>query len=139
MRVPKTSRNILTQVNLTPLIDVVFNLVIFFLVVSHFSNGQAIEGVELPRATQGQVDETPGRLTITIQADQTYLVGGRPVTTAEIEQMIEQAAVIDPKSVQVRIQGDRSAPFQLVEPIMLACAKHAITNFGFDVLPESVP
>ncbi|SFH56478.1 ExbD/TolR family protein [Planctomicrobium piriforme] len=137
MRVPRTSRAVSTKLNLTPLIDVVFNLVIFFLVISHFSRGEAVNGVELPTATRGQQDESPHRLTITVQTDGVYLVAGKAVTTTEIEEMIAQANVVGADNFWVRIQGDRSAQYQLIEPIMLACARQAITNFGFDVLPET--
>ncbi len=135
MRLPSANRLTVTQVNLTPLIDVVFNLVIFFLVASHFSQGQPIEGVELPTATRGQHDDSPHRLTVTVQADGTYLVGGKPVTSADIEQMIEQGKVLGQDQYWVRIQGDRQAPYRLIEPIMLACARQSVQNFGFDVLP----
>jgi len=122
---------------MTPLIDVVFNLVIFFMVASHFSQGLPVEGVELPTATWGQHDDSPHRLMIIVQQDGTYLVGGKVVTSAEIEEMIEQSKTLDRDNFWVRIQGDRKAHYRVIEPIMLACAKHAVTNFGFDVFQET--
>jgi len=136
MRLPRTTRLPTTQVNLTPLIDVVFNLVIFFMVASHFSQGQPIEGVELPTASRGQPEDSPHRLTVTVHQDGTYFVGGRAVTSTEIQEMIQLSSAANRDQFWVRVQGDRQAPFRLIEPIMLACARQGIVNFGFDVLPD---
>ncbi len=137
MRLPQSNRRLLTQVNLTPLIDVVFNLVIFFLVISHFSQGQPAEGIDLPIASRGKPDDPPHRIVIRVMSDGGYRVAGQPVTTDEIQEMIQQSQVLAGEELWVRVQGDRQAPFSTIEPIMLACAKMGVTNFGFDVLQDS--
>jgi len=134
MRVPRSSRSHAAKINLTPLIDVVFNLVIFFLVVSHFSQAESTEQVDLPVARQGQRNESPHRLTILVRADGTRLVHDRAVTDVEIADMLQQAQALDGESLLVRIQGDRAATYHLIEPILVQCARLGITNVGFDVL-----
>ena len=71
MKVPTRKREHGLQFNVTPLIDVVFLLIIFFLVASHFVRAENQESVDLPKATQAddQADESLNRLVVTVTAD----------------------------------------------------------------------
>lgn len=136
MRRPLPPRSRGFELNLTPLIDVVFNLVIFFLVASHFAGTEPAEAVNLPGASQSEDDSAARRLTITVKEDGTYLIGTRPVTLGEVEGAIEHEVAGNPQQCAVRLRGDRAAPFQLIEPIMVACARNGVLDFGFKVIDE---
>jgi len=134
VRVPTATRQHGLRFNITPLIDVVFLLVIFFLVASHFARSEPSETVELPDASQTTEDEEVRRLVITVQQDGRYSVSGQEVSLSGIEEMIRDGAEAGVSSFSVRIRGDRRTPFEFIEPIMLICPKHGITKFGFHVL-----
>ena len=134
MRLPVRSRSRGLRFNITPLIDVVFLLVIFFLVASHFARSEPTEMVNLPKATQSAEDEQARRLVITVNQDGEYFVNAENVTLAEIEQMIQDGAGVNPESYAVRIRGDRTTPYAAIEPIMLACPKYGVIQFGFHVI-----
>jgi len=136
MRRPVRPRKRGFELNLTPLIDVVFNMVIFFLVASHFAGTEPVEEVQLPTASQDMDDPVPRRLSITVKADGNYFIATRPVTLEEVKEAIELEAGDAPQRCAVRVRGDRQAPFQLIEPIMVACARSGISDFGFKVLLE---
>jgi biopolymer transport protein ExbD len=133
MRLPVRRRQAGFSVNLTPMIDVVFNLLIFFLVTSHFARSGEVDEVKLPKAGQS-VDEaeSPHRLVITIPADQTLRVGGRAVVMDEIRLMIAAAKAKPGFAVQLR--ADETVPYAIVEPLLLECAKQGITKFGFKTM-----
>lgn len=57
MRVPTRRRDTGLKFDITPLIDIVFNLVIFFLVATHFVSSEARETVDLPAASS--TDQRP--------------------------------------------------------------------------------
>lgn len=136
MRVPVRTRVSGVRFNITPLIDVVFNLVIFFLVASHFARIEPAESVALPSATQTQADPSPRRLTVTIQSDGTYVVNGQPASDDDLRRMIREGAGDAPENYAVRVRGDKSAPYRFVEPIMLECARQGVKTFGFNVVGE---
>ena len=76
MRVPTRARQLGVALNLTPLIDIVFLLVIFFLVASHAARTESTEPIELPAGGEvedGQV-ERPRRLIVTVTNDQALQV-----------------------------------------------------------------
>ncbi len=58
MRVPLRRRRSDLGFNLTAMIDVVFNLIVFFLVASHFSQAQPDDPVNLPAASQAAEGKT---------------------------------------------------------------------------------
>jgi biopolymer transport protein ExbD len=82
------------QFNITPLIDVVMLLIIFFLVSSHFVRTENLEAVELPQATHSEEppERVPHRLIVTITAEGMMHVGGRVVDVTEIERMLMAAS-----------------------------------------------
>ena len=57
MKIPTRTQDRGFAFNITPLIDVVFLLIIFFLVASHFIRNENVERIELPLASQGKDDD----------------------------------------------------------------------------------
>ncbi|PMR68704.1 ExbD/TolR family protein [Halomonas heilongjiangensis] len=79
MRFPRTRRDPV-EVNLTPLIDVVFLLLIFFMVSTTFETRQALE-LELPESVSGVAAEvSPVTLVVTAAGD--YRLGDRELSAA---------------------------------------------------------
>ncbi len=139
MKVPARIREQGVSLNLTPLIDIVFLLVIFFLVASHTARTESNEPVDLPlvgEAEDGQV-QVPRRLVVTVTADQALHVGGRTVTLEQVTGLLAEARLGSQEDAfEVRIRGDRRVPFSVVEPLMISCAQAGITHIGYAVLPE---
>ena len=139
MRIPTRVRRLGISLDLTPLIDIVFLLVIFFLVASHTARSESTEPVQLPLVGEVQDDQlqVPGRLVVTVTADCALHVGGRIVTLEQIKSLLAEAsAEANSGGYEVRIRGDRRVPFRAVEPLMVACAQAGITRIGYAVLPH---
>jgi biopolymer transport protein ExbD len=135
MRVPVRKRRAVLGFNLTAMIDVVFNLIVFFLVASHFSNVQSDVPVALPKATQASSGEAdPNRLTVTVTSEGRWSVSGKPVALPEIEAMIREGAERAPGLFSVHIRGDRAARYEFIEPLLLASAKSHVTSVMFNVV-----
>ena len=139
MRIATRPRNRSIRFNITPMIDVVFLLVIFFLVTAHFAQNQEVDAVELPLATQiADTDESPRRLAITVLADGTIRAGGNEVLPANLDLLLEQTIGDDPADFEVRIRADQAVPYEIIEPILLSCARHGIKDVGVKVI-EAAP
>lgn len=127
--------------NITPLIDVVFLLIIFFLVASHFVRSEQAQQVELPLAGSGQPDleQAPYRLTVTIDRDGSLFVNGEPLSEAAVFQRIAElqktssAAGVEP---EVRIRPDRLGQHGPFRRLYEHCAKHGIRRIQFAVTSE---
>ncbi len=136
MRIPTRNQQRGLHFNITPLIDIVFLLIIFFLVSSHFVKNEASEPVDLPVATheQDEGEETPRRLIVTITADGLLHVAGRVVDAEMVEAMIREGAADQRGGFEVRIRADRSIPYREIEPLLMASARAGVSNVKFAVL-----
>lgn len=123
---------------MTPMIDVVFLLIIFFLVSSHLARQETTIELPLPVASSGDddLDQTTPRVTINLKTDGTLLVAGQPIATADLASMLNEVRKREGEAVEVRIRGSRQAPYSNVEPIMLACTDAKIWNVTFAVYKE---
>ena len=143
MRLPDSSlRRTPLRFNITPMIDVVFLLIIFFLVASYFIRSEQSREVNLPVASKGQTDDisSPHRLTITIEPDGHLSVGGIQMSEKQILRRIEdlnEAKPADGKQPEVRIRSDRNAQFGSIRTLIEHCAAHSIRSIRFAVtLPQ---
>jgi len=141
MRIPSRGRGGGLKFNLTPLIDVVFNLIIFFLAASHLARSEIVAEVELPEAETGRAEapELNRRLIVTILPEGIYNVGGKELALPQIEQMlaagVSELATDKQREFEVRIRSDRRVPYRQIEPLLLGCARAGITNVHFNVVP----
>jgi biopolymer transport protein ExbD len=135
MKIPTRGRSGGLKFNLTPMIDVVFNLIIFFLAASHLARSEIVAEVELPEAATGgpEVADLHHRLIVTILADGTFSVGGRELPLSQVGQLLP--AGDEAREFEVRIRTDRRVAYRHIEPLLLACARAGVTKVRFAVLP----
>ena len=124
---------------MTPMIDVVFLLIIFFLVSSHLARREARLELPLPTASPGQekTDAPAGRLTINVRADGQLLLGALPITPNELRARLSTEVASREGDLRVRLRGDRDAPYAAIEPALAACADAGVADLGFGVFPVS--
>jgi len=127
--------------NITPLIDIVFLLIIFFLVASHFVRNEIAEAVDLPVASVTTDDNTAdvGRITITVNAEGTYSISGVPMDSQKVAFRIDQLHAEAGEMAEVRIRADRLARYRAVKDIIELCASHQISSIQFAVLNADEP
>lgn len=138
MRAPlyKSSRRL--GFNMTPMIDVVFLLIIFFLVSSHLVRQETQMELSLPVAASGDEDpqEPAPRITINVDENGTLWVAGQRLRPKELDVQLKAALEKQGEDLEVRIRGSRDATYGSVEPIMLACTKVGIWNVKYAVYRE---
>lgn len=121
------------ELNLTALIDVVFLLLIFFMVSTTFDKESRIK-VELPTAaTQDEQVEEEKVLEITIDASGRFYVDEREVVNTEadtLKRAIEKAAGMR-RDLPVIIKADARASFQSVFKVMDVTSQLGFVNMTF--------
>ena len=139
MRIPVRTQDRGFAFNITPLIDVVFLLIIFFLVASHFIRNENVERIELPVASQGHDDEdAANRLVVTVVSSGDLLLGTTPITPEEFEQRLQViVAKYGAEKTELRIRADRTVPYVRVEPLLLTAARHGVARVRFAVTRAS--
>lgn len=118
------------EVQMAPLIDCVFLLLIFFLVATTLKKVEKELPVELPESQAAiQVQAREDLFTIGIDAaGQTYLKAEK-VSLSMLRQHLQQAAARD-KTQRVRIDVDRATPAQYIVHVLDLCQFEGLTNVG---------
>ena len=89
MKVPRASDRTSASANMTPMIDVVFLLIIFFLVSSHLAKQEARLPMDLPIAGTHRIDDPQAkRLTINVVEDGSLQVGGASVAIDRLRELL---------------------------------------------------
>jgi len=103
------------EITLTPMIDVVFLLLIFFMVTTTFNRATEIK-IKLPEATGAELSEQPKVLNLTIDADGTYYVNNHQLLNQKLTTL--KKALLDvagnSRMMPFVISADAKTPHQAV-------------------------
>jgi biopolymer transport protein ExbD len=116
-------------VNLTPLIDVVFLLLIFFMVSTSFTRETQIE-LELPKASGEQLETANEVVEISIDGEGNFYVNKKPLINTQIDTLrraIQKESKGD-NSLPLIISADAKAPYQSVVAAMDAAGQEGFSN-----------
>lgn len=119
-------------VDLTPMIDVVFQLIIFFMLTSHLGQLRRSE-VDLPRQPgQEQKDGQDAAMIIDIASDGSYMVESVVIDLEAIDRMARAGLASDKetaKGFDVLIRPDRNAPAVLLDRLLERLAGVGVTKW----------
>jgi len=100
------------NINLTPLIDVVFLLLIFFMVSTTFDTTSQLK-IKLPEASQSQVAQAPHKINLLIDAKGNFYVNSLELTnskSATLKAALER--IMADGKLPIVIQSDAASPVQ---------------------------
>ena len=127
----------LALLDLTPMMDMVFNLLIFFMVVSQFASEERDLRVQLPDGSEAMpLTAKPREVFINIDKDGRYFVRSKEMTEGELGQLLKQAAANNPTSQSVIIRGDKRAPWDFVATAMRLCNQAGIRDYSASLADE---
>ena len=143
MRRSRASRREAT-VELTPLIDVVFLLLIFFMVSTSFVQNQALN-VDLPQANGDAQPNEDLFINVVVQQDGRYEIEGSIVVDTSLQGLAKTLQAVVEKnaarrtSLPVVISADATATHQSVVRVMDACAQVGLTQISLATQPILEP
>jgi len=109
------------NLNLTPMIDIVFLLIIFFMVGTRFAEMERQYDIELPSVSQAQPLTTlPDDITINVRRSGEIIVNGTPKTMDELKTELV-AASTNYQDQAVLVRGEGQGPYQYVIDVVAAC------------------
>jgi len=127
----RRSRSEDPEVNLTPLIDVVFILLIFFMVSTTFQKESRIR-IELPQASGEPAEAQKKLLEIVIDTEGHFFIGGQQVVNSKVDTLKQaiQKYLGEQTDLPVMIRADRMTPYQSVVTAMDATAQLGLTQMS---------
>jgi biopolymer transport protein ExbD len=132
MRLRRTRRHVGWEVSIAPLIDVVFQLIIYGLVVSLIAKVEC-EDIALPQARKGEEgkEALALRLVINVRKNGQIVVGGQGHTAESLQPVLagESArAKNESGTLTVLVRGDRETDWKYIAQVMSACAAGGISR-----------
>jgi len=120
------------DVNITPLIDVVFLLLIFFMVSTTFERESEIE-ISLPEASADGPVSDEFVMQVTVSADGTYYVNDQRVINTKIETLKKAMKEVagDRKDPPIILSADAQTPHQSVIRVMDAARQLGFVHLNF--------
>jgi biopolymer transport protein ExbD len=120
------------DVNITPLIDVVFLLLIFFMVSTTFSKQSEIS-INLPKATDQLQQMEEDRIEIAIDGEGQFYINDRRVVNVQLATLMKAIKEVagEGKNPQLIIRADSQTPHQSVITAMDAVRQLGFTKLGF--------
>jgi biopolymer transport protein ExbD len=129
----KTSPDELPALNLTPMIDVVFLLIIFFMVGTRFTEMERHIPVQVPQVSDnGTLTPAPAKRTINVYRDGRVSLDRRFLELHELQNELA-AARSQYDALGVIVRGDADATFQHVAAVLNACRQAGISDMGISV------
>ena len=133
MRVPYQSR-LTSYANMTPMIDVVFLLIIFFLVASHLARQEHRLPLDLPLATSHlPLNPEKSSLTISVDLSSKIHVAGEVVEIGSLSGVLRQYLDKEQGEASIRIRTDGAVQYRFIEPILSEVAKLGIGDTAIAV------
>ncbi len=102
--------------DLTPMIDVVFLLLIFFMVSTAFVDFSHRMDIALPSSKSSEINETPQEVTVEMTLSKEILLNGKKLTLKELEIKIAEYAKSE-KATAI-IKADKELPYGNVVEVM---------------------
>ncbi len=128
-----SSRVSLSEINVTPMVDVMLVLLIVFMVSAPLMQ-QGVD-VNLPKANTGAMTQSEDPLLLSIQSDQSISLDGKKTTLKSLAEKLSALAQNKP-SVQVLVQADQAVSYGIVAKVMAAVKNAKITRVGLVTAPE---
>ena len=120
----------LDGINMTPMIDCVFLLLIFFLVATRFEEMEREMNVVLPQASEAMpLTAKPKELFVNVDRDGKFIVRGQSLPAAELLSTFKQAAADNPGRQTVIIRADKRCVWEHVVEVMNLCNKAHIRDY----------
>jgi len=126
--------------NLTPMIDMVFLLIIFFIVSNNMIQQDNAIPVDLPGAETGilpQEQQQAKRLIISIPRPGALYVGPEPLDTSALPLLMADCRTHWGEEAEIRIRTDKNVLFGEISPILRMAAESGIIHVSFAVSERS--
>jgi len=128
------------SVPISSMIDIVFLLIIFFIVTATLDKDMQDESVLLADAPNGRpvVKQDPRTITINLRMDGSMNVGGRAMTAAQLTALLEDVkkTTPDPLSIPIVIRGDRQVQYYYGAKVLDAIKKTGLYKVSLAGMQE---
>ncbi len=135
MQGPRSDNRAMSDINVTPLVDVILVLLIIFMVTAPMMT-QGVD-VDLPQTTSRPMESQEERLVITINAKKEIFVNKEKVDPLLLRRHLERSTAAK-LNREVLLRADRSVPYGFVVQTMAEIKNAGIEKLGMVTDPQDL-
>ena len=118
------------QIPVVPLVDTVFNLLIFFLVATKVAEAEKELPVALPYASEAEaITGGPAEMMINIEQKGEYFIGDVPATLHELNLALHNAWLTSRGRTPVTLRADERCPWKFVVQVIDCCKRNKVRDY----------
>jgi biopolymer transport protein TolR len=125
----------LSEINVTPLVDVILVLLIIFMVTAPMMHAGV--DVDLPSTTTSSQETAEERVLVSVTAEKQLYVGDRRVSYQMLTERVRQQ--LGPHAPSVALRADRKLPYGYILHVIDAIRQAGVENVGLIVNPVELP
>jgi biopolymer transport protein ExbD len=116
---------------IAPMVDIVFLLLIFFLVTWNFSRNEMELDVKVPKAREGkETRRAVGEVILNVKADGTVVMNRRSMDSNALKEALAKIAALYPDQAVI-LRGDENTDYRHVVEVLDICRRANIWNVAF--------
>jgi biopolymer transport protein ExbD len=123
------------HIDFVPMVDVLFNLLIFFLLATSMAQAEREMSIALPHAaSSGPISMAVREIIVNVHADGAIEVAGRKIAMEDFAEMV-RAAVASSPDQKVSVRGDRTASYASIAAVLDTCKGAGIQQPYLETIP----
>ena len=116
---------------IAPMVDIVFLLLIFFLVTWNFSRSETELDVKVPKAREGkETRRAVGEVILNVKSNGIVVMNRRQMNAAELQDTLQKIASLYPDQAVI-LRGDENTDYRHVVEVLDICRRANIWNVAF--------
>ena len=132
----KEESSFTASIEMTPLIDMVFLLLIFFLVATTFHQAEREMQIALPVASaSGPISAMLREIVVNVDLGGTIFIGGRETSPEDLRSMVTEAVKVNPEQ-KVSVRGDRGTAWSNIVTVLDICKSSGVQEPYIDTMLE---
>ena len=123
------------SIDLTPIIDMVFLLLIFFLVATTFHQTEREMKIALPAASSaGPISTALREIIINVDLEGTIIISGKTIEPEDLRTIITDALVLNPEQ-KITVRGDQNTAYSNIIRVLDICKGSGVQEPYLDTVP----
>jgi biopolymer transport protein ExbD len=136
MKIVREMKEESSMIQLTPLIDILFLTLVFFMVTMAYDNLESDVDIKLPTAASAQqMERSQGEIFVNLKSDGSIVVNERQMNIGELQEVLNRVSKYFPGGAII-IRGDQSAMLGRAIEVLDCCRKADIQNVAFAAMTE---
>ncbi len=123
-----SSGDVMSEINMTPFVDVMLVLLIIFLVTLPLVHQTA--NIELPKVATQKLIDPPDPINITLTQEGDYLLNNIAINLEQLQEKLNQESLREPKPV-VFLYADKDARYQDIAKLLASVQRSGLGKVGF--------